>query len=277
MKNIFFCLTFILFTSFVNGQILNQEPILLNIEFEFIHVNNLNDKEKPVKKSMVLSVGQNSSRYIDGETYLRSITEKQSSNSQIKYKSAVGMPIVVVNEDGGIITESFFQFPKSQKLNTISNIGNNSYLVESQLKKIDWKILSETKKIDAFNCQKAIGDFGGRTYTAWFTSELPFLNGPYKLWGLPGLILEAEDSKKEVRFIFKKIDKEVDSTKKVAFLGTKPIKITYSEYLKAKKNFIATPESFMQGQLPIGSPQVTTFEKNKVVEKKKVIKNPIEL
>lgn len=274
-------LTFVIaiVTNLANGQISKQEPILLNIEYEFIHINNLNEKDEPIIKRMVLSVGQNSSRYIDKEVYQRSISEKKNTNSKIKYTSVVGAPIVMVNKESGIIFESFFQFPITQTLNIVSNIGNNSYLVENQLKKINWKILNETKKIDSFNCQKAIGDFGGRTYNVWFTSELPFLNGPYKLWGLPGLILEAEDTKNEVRFLYKNINKEIDSTKTITYLGLKPIKISSSEYLKAKKNFISNPESFMQAQLPVGSPKVTKVEdnNNKKDKRKKAINNPIEL
>ena len=69
-----------------------------------------------------------------------------------------------------------------------------------------WAIEKEQKKIGRFNCQKATAKFRGRQYTAWFTMEIPVSYGPWKLHGLPGLILEAYDEAKEIQFIFKSID-----------------------------------------------------------------------
>ena len=55
----------------------------------------------------------------------------------------------------------------------------------------------ESTSILGYECNKATADFAGRTYTAWFTSELPLPFGPYKFGGLPGLILKIEDSEKQ--------------------------------------------------------------------------------
>lgn len=62
---------------------------------------------------------------------------------------------------------------------------------------IDWKIKNKFKTIDKYKCQKAVGDFRGRTYTAWFTEEIPLSYGPWKLFGLPGLIIEVKDKSGE--------------------------------------------------------------------------------
>lgn len=56
-----------------------------------------------------------------------------------------------------------------------------------------WKLLPERKRILSYNCQKAITEFRGRTYEAWFAPEIPLKEGPYKFNGLPGLILEIND------------------------------------------------------------------------------------
>ncbi|WP_347219432.1 GLPGLI family protein [Chryseobacterium sp.] len=62
--------------------------------------------------------------------------------------------------------------------------------------KFSWNILPEKQKIGEYNTQKATTEYGGRTWTAWFSSDIPFQDGPYKFYGLPGLIVKIEDTEK---------------------------------------------------------------------------------
>ena len=63
-----------------------------------------------------------------------------------------------------------------------------------------WDIKAETELIMGHTCQKAVAKYLGRTYTAWFTSDIPISAGPWKLRGLPGLILRVTDSNREYQF-----------------------------------------------------------------------------
>ena len=63
-----------------------------------------------------------------------------------------------------------------------------------------WQILSETKELLGYSCQLATCDFRGRTWYAWFSTDIPVNEGPWKLFGLPGLVLEAYDSKKHYAY-----------------------------------------------------------------------------
>ena len=97
---------------------------------------------------------------------------------------------------------------------------------------INWKISKETKKIGKFNCKKATANFRGRDYTAWFTMEIALPFGPWKLNGLPGLILEAYDANKHVYQYFKNIEYPSKTKEKVRF-----IKIPKSEKFKDYSEF----------------------------------------
>ncbi len=63
--------------------------------------------------------------------------------------------------------------------------------------KFNWKISNEKAKIGEYNVQKATTDFAGRSWTAWFSSDIPLQDGPYKFYGLPGLIVKVEDTAKD--------------------------------------------------------------------------------
>lgn len=59
---------------------------------------------------------------------------------------------------------------------------------------IKWSICEDTLTIGGFHCQKATAHFHGRDYNAWFTEKIPVQFGPWKFNGLPGLILQVEES-----------------------------------------------------------------------------------
>jgi|TARA_B100000446_G_C10519140_1_gene329663 GLPGLI family protein len=58
----------------------------------------------------------------------------------------------------------------------------------------NWKLINEKKQISGYNCKKAIINYAGREWVAWFTSEIALNSGPYKFHGLPGLIIELYDT-----------------------------------------------------------------------------------
>ncbi|NJL13846.1 MAG: GLPGLI family protein [Microscillaceae bacterium] len=82
------------------------------------------------------------------------------------------------------------------------NPQDNYYLLD-KLPGFGWTITSEVRQIGGYECVKAVSQtFRGRVYEAWFTYLIPVGQGPWKLGGLPGLILEAQDQTGEVRFVF---------------------------------------------------------------------------
>jgi GLPGLI family protein len=101
----------------------------------------------------------------------------------------------------------------------------DTIFVKDKARVIKWEIKNEFKKINIYNCQKAVGKFRGREYFAWFTLDIPVSLGPWKLNGLPGLILEANDSKNMFHF----------QAVKISFYKNEQ-KINYSDFLN--KNYI---------------------------------------
>lgn len=78
--------------------------------------------------------------------------------------------------------------------------------VKENIPKINWKLSVEEKQIGNFTVKRATAKYRGRDYTAWYAPDLALPFGPWKLQGLPGLILEAYDTNKEVYFYFKSLE-----------------------------------------------------------------------
>ena len=65
-----------------------------------------------------------------------------------------------------------------------------------------WTMTGESRKdpVSGLPCLKAEADYLGRHWTAWFTTDIPVPAGPWCLWGLPGVIVYAEDGENLFHF-----------------------------------------------------------------------------
>lgn len=75
-----------------------------------------------------------------------------------------------------------------------------------------WQICDSIKEILGYECQMAQSDYHGRHWTAWFATDIPLQDGPWKFCGLPGLILEASEPSGQHHFLATGIeysDKEI--------------------------------------------------------------------
>lgn len=97
----------------------------------------------------------------------------------------------------------------TQTLKSRANVYQTDwYIIEEKIPQIQWNITSQTKKIGNYDVIKATCEFRGRKYDAWFAPIIPMRFGPWKLQGLPGLILEASDNSGEIAFSLQAITKE---------------------------------------------------------------------
>lgn len=69
------------------------------------------------------------------------------------------------------------------------------------LGEIQWEISDSTKAVLGYDCVMATANYHGRDWTAWFSPDIPLQEGPWKLTGLPGLILEASESSGQHSFV----------------------------------------------------------------------------
>lgn len=145
--------------------------------------------------------------------------------------------------------------------------GNFEY--EENLPDFDWEIMEDTMRIEGYLAQKAVCQYGGRTWEAWFTEELPFNDGPYKFCGLPGLILNMIDAKRDYRFYFQSIEVPAQGTT-IKWENTETVKTTKQGLFKVIDN---AAESVMRNF----DERTSTEAQKKIYYGMKSRNNPIEL
>ena len=102
----------------------------------------------------------------------------------------------------------------------------------------------------------------GRNYEAWYTPEIPRSEGPWKLQGLPGLILKASDSRQHYTFVCTGIEK-AGKEEAILFIG--------SEH----ERFAADPIGYLKETSP-GMQIIVKGEDGQPMHPKNTPYNPIE-
>ncbi|WP_159478834.1 GLPGLI family protein [Chryseobacterium sp. 18068] len=117
----------------------------------------------------------------------------------------------------------------------ITYLGTDYLLPVEEI--LNWNITSEQKLIGKYKSQKAETHYGGRNWIAWFTTELPFADGPYIFSGLPGLIVSIQDLNNEYSFNLIEVKKGgniFDARKKT-------VKIDWKKYETLAKSYFNDP------------------------------------
>ena len=95
----------------------------------------------------------------------------------------------------------------------------------------------------------ATSDFRGRRWTAWFATDIPISDGPWKLGGLPGLILQAYDEGQQHVFTAVGLEQVKDEPIILnrSFKGNRKFEQTnHLEFLRMERRFLMDSNSFIQ-------------------------------
>jgi GLPGLI family protein len=170
--------------------------------YQYTSVPDVSKKDSLVVDMMTLDVDMNKKKsnfYSEAKVQIDSLIENANKSSFSKLTFPRYNPNLIYN-----ITKDLAE---NNMVFHIVYSGIKMKITETE--KPDWKIENETKKIADYVCKKAIAEYKGREWIAWFTDEIPIPDGPYKFCGLPGLIVEIYDTKKEHIFSIVQIKKDI--------------------------------------------------------------------
>lgn len=112
----------------------------------------------------------------------------------------------------------------------------------------NWKLTNEKKKVKDLNMQKATTNWGGRNWTAWFTTDIPFQEGPYKFHGLPGLITELYDDKNNYKFELVKTQKIANpkGNMYIDYMVKSSVAVDDKKYKDSKLKYYDSPVNYLR-------------------------------
>lgn len=237
--------------------------------YDYKFVSDSTDKANVKNAVMLLDIDQKGSVFMDNQKYIADSTQNAELAKQMKLNS--GSFTINRSEKPGLISYKVTKQYPEFKTYLFTRVASDSYKVEEN-KKPEWKILPDKQKIGEYSAQKATTNYLGRQWTAWFTTEVPFQDGPYKFYGLPGLIVKIEDKTGTHSMTLagnKKINKV--ETEEVALpngmqiygVGTKDIEATKEQFKKVWKNYKNDPTKNMREMMSKNS------DTNKVIFKTK--------
>lgn len=277
------------------------DPALARVYYKFSHMRDTTDREQLFEENMVLVVGKNVAVYLSYDRLLQA--DRLADFLKLQTKANGGTLTNVVMQKGLIKKVSntdYYTYTGEKKAFATEYIMMNKYLIPEDLAPVKWTIKQDTMSFSGIICRKATSYFKGRNWIAWYAVDLAFASGPWKLNGLPGLIIEAYDERKEVQFKFDGLTNvnEQNTVTKDDFikigtgelnfsnnfylgreikLPTDAIKATREEIIRLRQALSENPKAGSTGQIAAtatanskNAPISNTLAKNK-------FNNPIEL
>ena len=141
----------------------------------------LDDEDAPVTDRMqvVVQVGRRVTKSMPYSAYPVYDNESKPDVAAGFQEALMHMPTVWTGLPTGQTTVREFIFP-------------HEYEGSEETPEIAWTLEEDTMTVSGYHCQQATATFRGVEWHVWYTDEIPSSAGPWRLRGLPGLIIKAE-------------------------------------------------------------------------------------
>ena len=172
----------------------------LKAEYKAIshELNNEGDTLQNINK-FILQIAPEKSYFYNTQTYYVDSMENDPQG-RILYEEALkasiskGKDMFKFLSHQGFMPESRYRCLKDFNNNNMriwdSNMGSK-YRYDIDMADLIWELGDSIKNVVGYECQNAYADYHGRKWEVWFAPDIPIKDGPWQLFGLPGLIMEA--------------------------------------------------------------------------------------
>lgn len=205
------------------------------------------------------------------------IAASKASNGDTEHMN-INLNGISTSKFAGEYKAVVFKMSTASAVVVYDNIGTTKYYYQEPAGLFAWTIAPTTATVAGYACQQATTTFGGRTWEAWFTRAVPIAEGPYKFYGLPGLIVKVGDTRGHFVFELTKL-RPLAPPVAIALPEAGAKLITKADFARGKAEYDRTAFSQMMasGNICFNTPEEAEKAKQKAQERAKRKTNPLEL
>lgn len=213
----------------------NLDEEVLRIIYSF-NLGFEKDTTRRIEMKYVLQIGSSFSKFVSLERF-QSDSLLLNGGAQI-FKRAH----LYNNKANFLLVEDCYYISRTEsRLIFTGRLAADDFRYEEILPEISWSLCEEEREICGYKCMKATGQFRGRSYEAWFAPKLPSPAGPWKIQGLPGVILSVQDSEKACMIEATRI---IRGSSKIHMSEYPYIKVSRQQYEKMQRQILHDPILF---------------------------------
>lgn len=193
------CFTlFVLFSFYANAQDIDKVKFRIHYAAKFKYKES---SEATRQDEKILDIGTNCSKFYSlWETKRQEVKNSvfaRGGDLQEVMNALAKLPYPRSTEYYAV----YKNYPQKGRL-TYTDKVFKEFIYEEEMERPVWKMIpQQNAQIAGYACQKAETTYRGRTWNVWYTPDIPVSDGPWKLHGLPGLILKAVDAKEDFLFV----------------------------------------------------------------------------
>lgn len=195
----------------------------------------VNSPDKAVKEMMRLELGDRVSLFYSQKEY-----QADSANAVVMKSGGNSYT------GGGQVTWRLYKnYPTPGKTSLLEKFGMDRFVCVEDYAAPQWQPVADSSAVIlGYTCSLAVAAYKGRTWYAWYAEDIPLDAGPWKLGGLPGLILRAYDAPRHYVFDAAGMA-EVSAPTPIYYKGKKYEAVSRNQLEGVRRRYFADPVGYI--------------------------------
>lgn len=190
---------------------------------------------KPIHETMLLEIGRKVTAFYSYDAF-----RSDSINAELLSRGATQYSAL-----GRISWRLYANYPETERSSFTEKLGLDRFVCIEAVENPQWRLCPDSSAtILGYHCRLATANYKGRKWNAWYTEDIPLYYGPWKLCGLPGLVLRAYDNRNH--YVFDAIGiKTADESRPIYYKGEGYEKVNRKDLDGLYRRYYSDPVGYM--------------------------------